>query len=255
MKKVLEGGMLNLSGIVTVLWEKWHEFKRDCIKITLSIIIAPVMYLIVFGLGVHTSVDGRPYIQYLIPGMAAMASMTGSFGAVAQNMSVQRLYERALDQVMISPTPLWQFLFGQIAGGGLRGLYAGSVIVLITLPLQKGIGFTPLSFLIMLLNGMVFSTIALVLSFFAKTYSDAPRYNSYIILPMSFLCNTFFSTDALPAGVRQVIAILPLSQTSRMIRAIAFGTQITRSGIIILLAYLVIFSAVSVVYVYKKENR
>lgn len=242
-------------GIITVLWEKWCEFKRDYIKITLSILIAPVMYLIVFGIGVQTSVDGRPYIQYLIPGMAAMASMTGSFGAVAQNMSIQRLYERALDQVMISPTPLWQFLFGQIVGGGLRGLYAGSVIALITLPLQKGICFTPMSFFIMFLNGMVFSTIALVLSFFAKTYSDAPRYNSYIIVPMSFLCNTFFSTDALPGGLRQVIAILPLSQTSRMIRSIAFGTEVKPSGLIILLVYLVLFSSISCVYVYKKENR
>ena len=54
-------------GVITVLWEKWHEFKRDFIKTTLSALIAPVMYLIVFGIGVKTSVDGRPYIQYLIP--------------------------------------------------------------------------------------------------------------------------------------------------------------------------------------------
>ena len=41
-----------------------------------------------------------------------MSTMTGSFGAVAQNMSVQRLYEKALDQIMVSPTPLWQFYHG-----------------------------------------------------------------------------------------------------------------------------------------------
>ena len=242
-------------GIVTVLWEKWLEFKRDFLKITLSVVIAPVMYLIVFGIGIKADIDGRPYLQYLIPGMAAMATMTGSFGAVAQNMSVQRLYERALDQVMISPTPLWQFLFGQIIGGGLRGLYAGSVIILITLPFQSGLRFTPLSFFIMLLNGMVFSTLALVLSFFAKSYSDAPRYNSYIIVPMSFLCNTFFSVDALPAGFRQLIGILPLSQTSGMMRSIAFNSTFPPFGIPILIAYLALFSAISCVYIYKKKNR
>lgn len=242
-------------GIVTVLWEKWLEFKRDFIKISLSVIIAPLMYLIVFGIGVRASVDGRPYIQYLIPGMAAMATMTGSFSAVAQNMSVQRLYERALDQVMISPTPLWQFLFGQIIGGGLRGLYAGTVIVLITLPLHNGLIFSPISFFIMFLNGMVFSTLALVLSFFAKSYSDAPRYNSYIIVPMSFLCNTFFSTEQLPAFLSSMIGILPLSQTSLMIRSIAFNTETSFKGIAVLLAYLAVFAGISCVYVYKKENR
>lgn len=44
-----------------------------------------------------------------------------------QNLNVQRLYEKAFDQVMISPTPLWQFIAGQIIGGSLRGFYAGGV--------------------------------------------------------------------------------------------------------------------------------
>jgi len=242
-------------GVITVLWEKWHEFRRDFVKISLAVIIAPVMYMIVFGIGVKSVTDGRTYLEYLIPGMVAMSSMTGAFGAVAQNMSVQRLYERALDQVMISPTPLWQFLLGQILGGGLRGLYAGVLIILITLPIRHGITFNLLSMFVLLLNAMVFSAAALLLSFFAKSYSDAPRYNSYIIVPMSFLCNTFFSTKALPDGIRQLVEALPLSQTSLMIRQIAFKTDVSFSGIAYLLVYLLILGIAACVYVYRKENR
>ena len=36
-------------GILTILWEKWVEFRRDFYKITLAAMIAPLMYLIVFG--------------------------------------------------------------------------------------------------------------------------------------------------------------------------------------------------------------
>ena len=36
-------------GIITILWEKWVEFRRDFYKITLAAMIAPLMYLIVFG--------------------------------------------------------------------------------------------------------------------------------------------------------------------------------------------------------------
>lgn len=35
-------------GIITILWEKWTEFKRDFYKITLAAMVAPLMYLIVF---------------------------------------------------------------------------------------------------------------------------------------------------------------------------------------------------------------
>lgn len=241
-------------GIITVLWEKWVEFKRDFYKITVAAMISPLMYLIIFGMGIQTTSHGEPYLHFLIPGIVAMATMTGSFGATAQNMSVQRLYEKALDQVMVSPTPLWQFIVGQIIGGSLRGMYAGVVILLLTSPVRTDLIFNGWSFLIMFLNGMVFSTIALTLSFLAKSYSDAPRFTSYIITPMSFLCNTFFSTDQMPNGFRQVVGLLPLSQASAMIRSISNGVQPGGFGYIVLLVYLVIFSSISVWFIYKKKN-
>ena len=242
-------------GIITVIWEKWAEFKRDFYKITMAAIISPLMYLLIFGLGIQTTSHGQPYLNFLIPGIVAMSSMTGSFGAVAQNMSVQRLYEKALDQIMVSPTPLWQFIVGQIIGGSLRGLYAGCVILLLTMPIGSGLVFNGITLLVMFLNGMVFSTIALVLSFFAKSYTDAPRFTTFIITPMSFLCNTFFSTDTMPGGFRQFVNALPLSQASGMIRGIALGEQPDLLvGFGVLLAYLAVFGLFSFIFIYKKKN-
>ncbi|MBF1170265.1 MAG: ABC transporter permease [[Eubacterium] sulci] len=241
-------------GIVTVLWEKWTEFKRDFYKITLSAMISPLLYLIVFGMGIKTTSHGEPYINFLIPGLVAMSTMTGSFGAVAQNMSVQRLYEKALDQIMVSPTPLWQFITGQIIGGSLRGIYSAAMILLITFPLKTGLVWNGLSLLVMFLNGTVFATIALTLSFMAKSYTDAPRYTSFIIMPMSFLCNTFFSTDDMPNGFRQFVSVLPLSKASEMLRSISRGEGFDVWGMVILVIYLVVFSLISMNFIYKKKN-
>ena len=241
-------------GIVTVLWEKWAEFKRDFYKITLSAMISPLLYLIVFGMGIKTTSHGEPYINFLIPGLIAMSTMTGSFGAVAQNMSVQRLYAKALDQIMVSPTPLWQFITGQIIGGSLRGIYSAAMILLLTFPLKTGLVWNGWSLLVMFLNGTVFATIALTLSFMAKSYTDAPRYTSFIIVPMSFLCNTFFSTDDMPNGFRQFISVLPLSKASEMLRSISRGEGFDAWGIVILAIYLVVFSLISMNFIYKKKN-
>lgn len=241
-------------GIVTVLWEKWAEFKRDFYKITLSAMISPLLYLIVFGMGIKTTSHGEPYINFLIPGLIAMSTMTGSFGAVAQNMSVQRLYEKALDQIMVSPTPLWQFITGQIIGGSLRGIYSAAMILLLTFPLKTGLVWNGWSLLVMFLNGTVFATIALTLSFMAKSYTDAPRYTSFIIVPMSFLCNTFFSTDNMPNGFRQFVSVLPLSKASEMLRSISRGEGFDAWGMVILVIYLVVFSLISMNFIYKKKN-
>ena len=218
-------------GIITILWEKWVEFRRDFYKITLAAMIAPLMYLIVFGMG-----------------------MNGSFNAIAQNLNVQRLYEKAFDQVMISPTPLWQFIAGQIIGGSLRGLYAGGIILLLTAPIETGLIFNGWSFLVMFLNGAVFSAIGVVVSFLAKNHADVPRFSNYIIMPMAYLCNTFFSTEKLPGFVGKFVSALPLSQTSHLMRSISSGEAVNYTGIGILLLYLLVFTVAASWFIYKKKN-
>lgn len=241
-------------GIRTILWEKWREFLRDFSRITLAAMIAPLMYLIVFGWGIRTTMNGQPYLYYMIPGVISLTTMNGSFNAIAQNLNVQRLYEKAFDQVIISPTPLWQFIAGQIIAGSLRGLYAGGVILLLVLPINTELTFNLLTFVILFLNGAVFSALGIVVSFLARNHADVPRFSNYFIMPMAYLCNTFFSTDQIPHGAREFIAALPLSQTSRMVRSISVGEQPNLIGIVILLSYLVIFTAIGLYFVYKKKN-
>ena len=38
-------------GILTVLWEKWVEFRHNFFKITSAAMIAPLLYILVFGFG------------------------------------------------------------------------------------------------------------------------------------------------------------------------------------------------------------
>lgn len=196
-------------GIITILWEKWREFVRDFSRITLAAMVAPLMYLIVFGWGIRTTMNGQPYLYFLIPGVVSLTTMNGSFNAIAQNLNVQRLYEKAFDQVIISPTPLWQFIAGQIIAGALRGLYAGGIILLLVSPIKTGLTFNLLSICILFLNGAVFSSIGIVVSFLARNHADVPRFSNYFIMPMAYLCNTFFSTDNIPHGARELIAALP----------------------------------------------
>ena len=61
--------------------------------------------------------------------------------------------------------------------------------------------------------------------------------NTYILLPMSFLCGTFFSTQTLPAVVRIVIEILPLTHTSYLLRGLGSGTEVSYLSLLVLAAY------------------
>ena len=84
-------------GIITVLWEKWVEFRRDFYKITVAAMISPLMYLIIFGMGIQTTSHGEPYLHFLIPGVVSMATAlregTGSGDGIAD--SAVAVYSRA----------------------------------------------------------------------------------------------------------------------------------------------------------------
>lgn len=227
-------------GILTVLWEKYVEFKFEWFKITTSALVSPLLYLIAFGWGLGESmVNGRPYIQFLIPGIIALSTMNNSFSAVGTSLNNQRIFEKSFKQIIISPTPWWQYLIGQMLGGALRGMYAGCLMLIISIFFNVDIHISPMFFVVMLLNGIVFSALGVVAAFLAKTHSDVNRFSTFVIIPMTFLCNTFFPLEKVPRLLKTIINVLPLPHSSALLRSIAYGQAINWWSILVLIIYAV----------------
>ena len=244
-----------LNAIRTVLWEKWVDFKFEWKKITSAALVSPLLYMIALGWGLGSSrVTDRPYIDFLVPGIIALTTMNGSFSAVAQPLNVQRLYERSFDCIIISPTPMPAYIIGQMLGGALRGMYAGILILLLSIPFGASMHITPAFFLVMLLNGMTFSALGVLAAILAVTHADISRFSTFAILPMTFLCNTFFPLDTVPAAVKGLIRILPLTHASGTLRAIAYGESPNLLSLGILALYAVIFMILANVVVSRRKN-
>jgi len=242
--------------IVTVLWEKWVEFKFEWIKITTAALISPLLYMIAlgWGLGATSAVTDRPYIDFLVPGIIALTTMNTSLSAVAQPLNVQRLFERSFDQLIISPTPMPAYIVGQMLGGSLRGIYSGVLILLLSVPFGAQIHLSMAFFAVMLLNGLAFSALGVTAAIVARTHGDIARFSTYVILPMTFLCNTFFPLDRVPDWVEALIRILPLTHTSSSLRALAYGDAPNYLSMVVLAAYAAVFMMIANVAVARRKN-
>ena len=245
-----------LNGIITVLWEKWVEFKFEWKKITASALVSPMLYMIAlgWGLGSTSSVTERPYIDFLVPGIIALSTMNNSFSAVGQPLNVQRLFERSFDQIIISPTPMPAYIFGQMLGGALRGMYSGLLILLLSIPFGASIQLSPAFFLIMLLNGMTFAALGILSAIVASSHGDIARFSTFFILPMTFLCNTFFPLEKVPNFIQVLISILPLTHASSSLRAMAYGSAPNVWSLLILAGYATVFMVVANVVIIKRKN-
>lgn len=223
--------------IFTVLWEKWVEFRRDWLQITLSSLVAPLLYILTFGLGLGQTlaVDGRAYLDFLLPGVVALTTMNSSFNAIGMSLNVQRLYEHSFDNIMISPTPMWQYILGQMTAGSLRGMYAGCLVIVVGLCFGAEMALNPMFFVVMLLNGMTFASLGVLAAVLSKTHAGISRFSSFVLTPMSFLGNTFFSAASMPEGMNALIQCLPLTQSATLLRAISWGEswEIWRLAVIV----------------------
>lgn len=242
--------------IATVLWEKWVEFKFEWIKITASALVSPLLYMIAlgWGLGSASTVTDRPYIDFLVPGIIALTTMNTSFSAVSQPLNVQRIFERSFDQIIISPTPMPAYIFGQMLGGALRGIYSGVLILLLSIPFGAHIQLSVSFFLVMLLNGLAFSALGVTAAILAKTHGDIARFSSFVILPMTFLCNTFFPLDRVPAFIQVLISILPLTHASGSLRSLAYGSAPNLLSLAVLAIYAVVFMIIANIAVIRRKN-
>ena len=70
-----------------------------------------------------------------------------------------------------------------------------------------------------------------------NTYEEMSQVNTYILLPMSFLCGTFFATQSLPMVLRYIIELLPLTHTSYLLRGLGSGSEVALSSVLVLIVY------------------
>ena len=194
-------------------------------------------------LGIEARTDGIPAAlrRYAF----ALIRRTGKGGHTLLAAITQFIRARFIRSRRLNSTRLVALSFGVI-------ILVGAL--LLTLPAKTGLTFNLLSLVVLFLNGAVFAALGVVISFLARSHADVPRFSNYFIMPMAYLCNTFFSSDTIPHGLREFIAALPLSQASRMVRAIAYGQPAGLWGIGVLLAYLAVLGAAGLWFVYKKKN-
>jgi ABC-2 type transport system permease protein len=74
-----------------------------------------------------------------------------------------------------------------------------------------------------------------------RTHEDMANFNSFFILPMSFLAGTFFSPDKLPEPFRSLILVYPLTHASILLRALAADNDPAPGSVAMLAAYTAVF--------------
>ncbi len=231
--KTLKGSQLQtiLADTLTVFWGEWLDLRSRILPIAATGLVSPLIYIVGFGLGLGSALDaamkpaaGDNYLQFILPGMVALSSMTISFGGTTFSICGERLYTKTFEEMLLVPVHPLALHLGKMLAGVARGMMtSGSVIVVALLFTGKVWSFlNPLFLLLLVLNCAVFAGLGVIVGLNVKSLEGVGLYNNFLIIPMSFLGATFFDPATLPAALKVIVYLLPLTYTSTGLRAAAY---------------------------------
>lgn len=217
---------------LTVFWGDWLDLRVRIVQVAASGLISPLIYILAFGLGLGSSIkpgvgisgNYNNYLEFILPGMVALSSMVISFTGTTFSICGDRLFSKTFEEMLLVPVHPLALHLGKMLAGVVRGLMtAGSVILVAVLFTGKVWSFlNPLFLLLVVLNCAVFAGLGVIVGLSVRSLEAVGLYNNFVIIPMSFLGATFFDPATLPAALKVVVYLLPLTYTSIGLRAAAY---------------------------------
>jgi len=208
----------------SVYWRELLILRRRLFRQLASMSVAPLLYLLAFGVGMgsNVSVQGRPYLEFLIPGLIAMNSMMQSF-AIAIEINVARFYWGIFEEFQAAPISDASYVLGETLAGITRALLSVAIIILIAILAGVQLSYNLFFWSAVLLTSFFFAALAIALAMLVKSHADQALLTSFVITPMAFLSGTFFPLENMPVWLKQFLRLLPLTPATEAIRAAAFG--------------------------------
>ena len=226
-----------------IIWKELLLIRKKPWRFLASSLVMPVLYLVTFGwgLGRGMNVSGGRYMEFVLPGILALSAMNNSFGPVSTSLNISKLYTKTLEEVLVSPVSPWDITLDRTLTGLARGMFSALMLMLVGLASGVHMHYSPGLFIVLALTALCFGAAGVAAAMLARTHEDMANFNSFFIIPMSFLAGTFFSPDRLPEPFMSLVLVYPLTHASLLLRALASGGNPSAGSVLVLAAYAAMF--------------
>jgi ABC-2 type transport system permease protein len=214
----------NLIALKTIVRREVVRVMRLWVQTLIPPAITMALYFAIFGtlIGdrIGTFDGGFTYMQYITPGLVMMIMITNSYGNTSSSFFFVR-FNRAVEEMLISPMPNWTILLGYIIGSVVRGFAVSAIVLLLSLlfaPLHIAHPF--IAFLSALLGATIFSLIGFINALYAKTLDDIGHVSAFVLTPLAYLGGVFYPVSMLNEPWQRISQLNPILH---MISAFRYG--------------------------------
>ncbi len=244
-----------IHSLVAIYYREMLIMRRRLTRLVPSWSVSPLLYLIAFGyaMGKHVAIDGHSYMEFLIPGLIAMNSMTQAF-AIASEINIARFYWHIFEEIQAAPVSDFSYVAGEVLAGITRAMLSTCVILILGLMFGVVLSCGFMFWLGVFLNSFVFASLAVALAMLVKSHGDQVLLTSFVITPMAFLGGTFFPLQNFPVWGQNLIHILPITHAAKVIRAASLNNPLPIYSYLVLVITGAVFFIIAVVCVKRAKD-
>jgi lipooligosaccharide transport system permease protein len=225
---------MNLSYRVGhVFYRNLVSYKRFIVPTFIASLIQPLFYLITFGIGMGAYVGkfgGKPYLDFLVPGVLISSVMLSSSFECLYGTFIKMIHEKLYDSLIATPVSAEDAIAGDIAWATFRGLVSGTLMMAVAMVMGVFPASVPsllLLFVLMIFVGVLFGSLAMIVTSFAPNFDFFSYYTELILTPMLFFSGVFFPLDNFPVWMKTFAQFLPLTHAVEISRAVFSGVYKT----------------------------
>ncbi|HDR1429885.1 TPA: ABC transporter permease [Pasteurella multocida] len=197
----------------TIVMKEIRRFTRIWVQTLVPPVITMTLYFVIFGQLIGSRIGemgGVSYMQFIVPGLIMMSSLTNAFANVASSFYSTK-FAKNVEELLISPTSPHIIILGYVTGGMARGLCVG---ILVTMVALSFVAFEVHSwFIIVLTLCMTTATFALgglINAVFARSFNDISIIPTFVLTPLTYLGGVFYSLTLLPPFWQWVSKLNPI---------------------------------------------
>lgn len=204
---------LNSIGLWTIFRRELHRTRQVLLQAVLSPTLSTVLYFIVFGAAIGTSVQTAgsvDYGQFIVPGLMMMALITNALSAASSGIYFPRFTGTIID-LITTPLSHVEIILGYVFGSMTRSILIASLVYLASLFFVVTPIAHPLFMIaVLLLSSLVFSLLGVLVGIWAKDFEQLSLFPLLVVMPLSFLGGVFYSLDMLSPTWQKITFINPI---------------------------------------------
>ena len=192
---------MNWVACYTLFRKERARFLKVWLQTVLAPVVTSLMYVVVFGHVLEGRVevfDGVSYVAFLIPGLLMMSVIQNAFANSSSSM-IQSKVMGSIIFILLPPFSALELFIAYVGAAIVRGLMVGVGVLLLALlyvkvPVENVFIILGFAFL----GSYIMASLGLIAGMWAEKFDQIAAFQSFIIVPMTFLSGVFYSINSLP---------------------------------------------------------